>query len=160
MESWLRLAAAGAAVLCMGALAAPIAYPHGYRGWAHVTSGLVAAESPGAPKYEGLHHIYANAAALEGYRTGRFPEGAVIVFDQFSAVQAGGATSAGERKFVDVMVRDSRRFAATGGWDYAEFVAPDGRRVEEIEADPAKSCDGCHVAHAPGGDRVFTDYRD
>ena len=28
-----------------------------------------------------IHHIYANEKALEGYRTGHFPEGAVLIAD-------------------------------------------------------------------------------
>jgi len=30
--------------------------------------------------FGGLHHLYANATALAGYRSGRFDDGAVIVF--------------------------------------------------------------------------------
>ena len=77
---------------------APIAYPEGFRAWTHVSSGVVGPKSPAAPKYEGVHHIYANATALEGYRTGRWADGAVIVYDQWTAVAApADSTVAGER---------------------------------------------------------------
>ena len=95
---------------------APIAFPEGFRTWTHISSAVLGPENPAAPKYEGVHYIYANPKAMEGYRTGKWPDGAVIVYDQWTAEVAGkDAKAAGARKFIDVMVRDSRRFAATGG---------------------------------------------
>lgn len=148
------------AVALMAAGDAPIAFPEGFRGWTHVSSALVGPASPVAPKYEGVHHIYANAAAMQGYRTGSWPDGAMIVYDQWTAAAAGrDAQGPGRRKFIDVMVRDSRRFAATGGWGYTEFLADGWIRAAEIEADQ-KGCDGCHEKNAPGGDRVFSAFRE
>ena len=60
---------------------ASVAYPQNYRQWQHVKSMQIL---PGHPLYEafgGLHHLYANAKAMSGYRSGKFPDGAVIVFD-------------------------------------------------------------------------------
>lgn len=149
------------ALLATAAAAAePIAFPEGFRAWAHVSSGVLGPGSSAAPKYEGLHNIYANPAAREGYRTGKFPDGAVIVYDQWTAVHGDGdATTAGARKFVDVMVKDSRRFAATGGWGYTEFTAPANARVEAIEQNAARSCHGCHASQATH-DFVFSRWRD
>ena len=139
---------------------APIAFPEGFRTWTHISSAVLGPENPAAPKYEGVHYIYANPKAMEGYRTGKWPDGAVIVYDQWTAEVAGkDATAAGARKFIDVMVRDSRRFAATGGWGYTEFTAPGWTRVSEIEANQ-KGCDGCHDKTATGGDRVFSAFQD
>ena len=157
----LTIAAVAAAALGLTAAAeAPIVYPDGFRGWTHVSSALTGPASPAAPKYEGLHHIYANPAAARGYRTGVFPDGAVIVFDQWSSAHGDGdATSAVARKFIDVMVKDSRRYAETGGWGYTEFTAPDKVRAVAIEQNP-KGCDGCHQKNAPGGDHVFSELKD
>lgn len=90
-------------------------YPTGYRGWTHVKSMVI---QPGHPLFEvsaGIHHIYANAAALEGYRTGSFPDGSVIVFDRMEAISADNAITEGERKIRGVMQKDRSRFAETGG---------------------------------------------
>ena len=41
-------------------------FPTGYRGWTHVKSMVIL---PGHPLFDvsaGIHHIYANASALEG----------------------------------------------------------------------------------------------
>ena len=107
---------AAAALGLLAAADAPIAYPDGFRTWTHVLTDIAGPASPAAPKYEGFHSIYANAKAREGYATGKWPDGAVIVFDVLTAEHgAGDATTAGKRKFIDVMVRDRRRYAATGG---------------------------------------------
>ncbi len=156
-----RLFVATCAIGLAAAGEAPIAYPEGFRAWTHVTSGTFGPGHAAAPKYEGVHTIYANPAAVEGYRTGKWPDGATIVFDQWTAAKAGPhAEGPGERKFIDVMVRDSRRYAATGGWGYTEFVWPNRDRAVEIERDMAKACGACHAKSAPGGDHVFSTLKD
>jgi len=149
-----------AAIGLLGAAEAPIAFPDGFRDWTHVTTAVAGPLDPAAAKkYEGVHHVYANAAARSGYRTGRFADGAVIVYDQWTAVRQGpDGIAAGERKFIDVMVRDSRRYAATDGWGYTEFAWPDRHRVTAIEENP-QGCAGCHKS-APGDDRVFSTLRE
>lgn len=154
------LVAAAAAIGLLAAAEGPIAYPDGFRTWTHVSSALTGPASPAAPKYEGLHSIYANPAAVKGYRTGVWPDGAVIVFDQWSAAHGPGDTTAPvARKFIDVMVRDGRRYAETGGWGYTEFEAPSKARVAAIDQNP-KGCSGCHQKNAPGGDQVFSELKD
>ena len=158
-KPWLA-AAAAAAIGLLAAAEGPIAYPDGFRTWTHVSSALTGPASPAAPKYEGIHHIYANPAAVQGYRTGVWPDGAVIVFDQWSAAHgAGDATAPVARKFIDMMVKDSRRYAETSGWGYTEFAAPDKVRAVAIEQNP-KGCDGCHQMNAPGGDHVFSELKE
>ena len=98
-----------------------IPYPAGYRTWVHVKTKLV---GPGNPNFRingGYHHIYANAKAMEGYRSGYFPDGAVLVFDVLDIMEQGGNTQEGNRKRLDVMVKDSLKYPATGGWGYEEF---------------------------------------
>ena len=49
-----------------------VAYPEGYRDWTHVKTMIV---EPGHPLYDpfgGIHHIYANEKALEGYKNENF----------------------------------------------------------------------------------------
>lgn len=141
-----------------GAIAAEVAYPGGWRDWKHVKSMLI---EPGHPLYEafgGIHHIYANPAALEGYRIGRFPDGAVIVFDLLEAVRENNAVVEGARKVLGVMEKNSRRFAATGGWGFEGFARGDpARRV--VGAKAAEACWGCH-ATGDTRDGVFSRLRD
>ncbi len=152
-----RLALALFATLVPPALAAEVAYPDGYRDWHHVKSMVI---QPGHGLHEafgGIHHLYANRKALEGYRTGKFPDGAVIVFDLLEAPAEGGAITEGRRKVVGVMARDAKRFAATGGWGFEGFKG-DSRTERAVGVNAAKVCFECH---APLKDRshVFSSLR-
>ena len=66
--------------------------------------------------FGGIHHIYANDKAIEGYRNELFPDGAVIIFDLLEAEHSDNAVTEGSRKVVGVMHKDSKKFATTGGW--------------------------------------------
>ena len=59
----------------------PVAYPLDYRKWVRVTTVLVGPQSPFFKTGGGIHHIYANGKAMKGYETGKFPDGAILVFD-------------------------------------------------------------------------------
>ncbi len=153
--SGLLLAASAAAVT---ADAAEVAWPEGWRAWTHVKSMVI---EPGHPLYEsfgGIHHLYANPKALEGYRTGKFPDGAVIIFDLLEAVRKDAAVVEGARKVVGVMQKDSKAFAATGGWGFEGFAGGDpGKRV--VGAKAAEACFGCHAGQA-ASDFVFSRLRE
>lgn len=128
MEKMALALLASLAVAVQAAEPAKIAYPEGYRDWRHVKSMEL---KPGHPLYEsfgGLHHLYANPKAVAGYRSGRFKDGAVIVFDLLEAKNEGNALAEGKRKVLGVMVRDSRKHAETGGWGFEAFAAGDPKR--------------------------------
>ena len=152
-----RLALATLAALALPALAADVAYPDGYRDWHHVKSMVI---QPGHGLYQafgGIHHLHAHRKALEGYRTGKFPDRAVIVFALLEGPAEAGAITEGRRKVVGVMARDARKFAATGGWGFEGFKG-DSRTERAVGADAAKACFACH---APQKDRgyVFSSLR-
>lgn len=136
-----------------GAWPASPAAPEGFRAWRHVKAGESQAN---ALHPAGDHHIYANPLALQGYRTGTWPDGAVIAFEVVRPGVAAGAPEApGQRLRLDAMVRDRSRHAATGGWGYFRWLEPGGRPAEAVLRDPVKSCHACHVASHPD-DFVFT----
>jgi hypothetical protein len=131
-----------------------VAYPEGYRAWQHVKSMII---EPGHPLYEtfgGLHHIYANEAAMRGYRKGRFADGSIIVFDLHEATRSEGTITAGPRKVLGVMEKNTRRYAATGGWGFEAFKGA-SRAERAVGANAAKACFGCHLAQKPR-DYVFS----
>jgi len=141
-----------------GAAADPqVRYPEGYRTWQHVKSMVIKEGHPLFAAVGGLHHIYANPKALAGYRTRSFPDGSVIVFDLFEAVDKDDAISEGARKAVVVMERDARRFKTTDGWGYQVF-AP-GTRAATLDAKGAADCAACHFAQKASG-YVFSERRD
>ncbi len=156
------LAAASACALAAAAVAGgdAVDYPQGYRQWTHVKSGLVL---PGHPAYAGLggfHHLYANEAALDGLRGGRYDDGSVLVFDRLAEVPGVHAYREGARRVIDVMVKDRARYPDTGGWGYEEFVG-DSRSERRVVADARAraACSACHVKQAKH-DSVFNRWRD
>jgi hypothetical protein len=121
-----------------------IPYPAGFRGWAHVKSQLINQGHPGFKQNGGLHHIYANAKAMDGYRTGRFPDGSVIVAEFLHVQESEGVTSEGARRRIDVMHKDGARFAATGGWGFEQFRG-ESQTDRMVTAEVAKACFTCHT---------------
>ena len=134
-----------------------VAYPSNYRNWVHVRSALVDPNSPKAGRYGGLHHIYANEKALEGYRTGVFPDGSVIVFDLLETRENAGTTVEGSRKFIDVMSKESKRYPDTGGWGFEEFVS-DSQTDRALTSEAKVACFGCHTRRK-SNDFVFSSFR-
>jgi hypothetical protein len=123
--------------------AAPIAYPTGFREWMHVKSAIVGPASPAFATEGGIHHIYANPAAVAGYRTGKFADGATIVYELLETTEANGVTKEGARRRLDMMTRDSARFAATGGWGFERFMH--GREEERALGEGGgATCYDCH----------------
>ncbi len=135
-----------------------VPYPGGYREWHHVKSMVIEEGHPLYASFGGIHHIYANKKAVQGYKSGRFPDGAVIVFDLLEAKREGGAVVEGARKVVGVMHKDGRRYAATGGWGFEGF-AGDSRTERVVGANAKTACFDCHAAQK-AQDYVFSRLRD
>lgn len=148
-------AAAGSGAEAPVAGASPIygvTIPAGYRQWQ-----LVAPALEDAPLDE-LRAVVGNATAIEAYRAGTlpFPDGTVLVklaWKRRPSPEFGPATVPGAATTVQVMVKDSHRYAATGGWGFGRFV--DGKPVDEGQH---RTCFGCHQARVKGHDDVFTRY--
>jgi hypothetical protein len=135
-----------------------VPYPEGYRDWRHIKSMVIGFGHPLYDSFGGIHHLYANARALEGYATGTFPDGAVIAFDLLEAVSADNAVQEGSRKVLGVMHRDAKRHAATGGWGFEGFAGGDATK-RAVGANAAEACYACHAAQS-ASDFVFSTYRD
>jgi hypothetical protein len=134
-----------------------VPYPQGYRTWQHVKSMQIL---PGHALYDafgGIHHLYANRSAMEGYRTGRFRDGAVIVFDLLAVNDGDKVVTEGARKIVGVMHRNARRYAATGGWGFEGFVG-ESRTQRAVGSNAAQACFACHTTRKDQG-YVFSEYR-
>lgn len=136
---------------------ARIEYPDGYRDWHHVKSMVIqpghALENP----FEGIHHVYANDAALAGLSTGSYPDGATLVFDLLQQQAADHAIAEGPRKLIGVMVRDDKAYATTGGWGFEAFAGDS--RDERLVTDGGQGCFDCHQAAQPSA-FVFAQLRD
>jgi hypothetical protein len=136
--------------------AAAVPYPEGYRNWTHVRSAAIGPAHKSFDRMGGFQHIYANEQALAGYRTRQFPEGSVVVVDWFEMREQDGAFAEGPRRQVDVMVKDAKRYAATGGWGFQRFVKDS--KTELAAAPTPQQCFACHDGLKKDG-LVLSQYR-
>jgi Cytochrome P460 len=131
--------------------------PPGYRDWKLISV------SHEAGNLNSMGAVLGNDIAIKAYRDGKlpFPDGAIIaalhyghvpseennkVFGQAQSFVPGLPTN------IQFMVKDSAKYAATGGWGFATFV--DGKAAA---ASSMKSCFPCHN-QAKASDLVFTQY--
>lgn len=156
MKTILKMSLLGSLVtLSANVVAQDVPYPEGYRDWHHVKSMVI---SPGHALYDafgGIHHLYANKKAQSGYAKGKFSDGSVIVFDLLEANDGGNALVEGKRKVVGVMHKNSRRYAATGGWGFEGFKG-DSKTDRAVGSNAASACFGCHEPQRKH-DYVFSD---
>jgi hypothetical protein len=144
-----------------GGEAAPIyvtELPRGYRDWRLIS---VAREEG---TLDDIRAILGNDTAIETYRAGKlpFPDGTIIARLAWSYEASeennkafGRAQSfvAGHPKNgVQFMVKDSKKYAATGGWGFGHF--DEGKSAT---ATVLNTCYACHTA-VNGRDLVFTRY--
>jgi hypothetical protein len=78
---------------------------------------------------QGMHHIFANQKGIDGYSSGDLADGSLIVYELREAQQKNRVIFEGERRRVDVMIRDSRLYSSTGGWRFEWFWGNDRRRM-------------------------------
>jgi hypothetical protein len=149
-----------------------------------VTGGLAFADFRGydgwqtiAVSHNGdvLAAILGNPAMIEAYKMGipgngkPFPDGARIAKIHWTAnrneAQPGGPIVPGALHDVDFMVKDSKKFADSGGWGYAQFdydVGSEAFKPADGSSSPPQEHDAkcgfaCHTIVA-NKDYVFTAY--
>lgn len=132
--------------------------PEGYREWRLIT---VAHE---AGKNNDIRAVLGNDTAVKAFREGTrpFPDGTVIArlayvyqssAENDKVFPAPQSFVAGDPTNVQFSVKDSKKYAETGGW---------GGQFENGVADPSepliKSCFACHVKLDRSTDLVFSHY--
>ena len=132
-------------------------YPEGYRHWSHVKTLTLHAGHPLENPFKGIHHVYANPAALKGLQSGAYADGATFVFDLLENVTADHASAEGDRVLIGVMQKDSKGHAATGGWAFQAWSG--NSRSERLVNDGGQSCYACHT-DAQKDDYVFSHWRE
>ena len=140
-----------------------VTIPDGYRDWKLIAVKRLLF----AGKGEQLRAQLGNDIAIKAFKEGTlpFPDGAII-----AAIHWTQVTSEDNNKVLDVpfpgtqsfvigspvnvqfMVKDSKKYATTGGWGFADFK--DGKPGDEALH---KTCFPCHIP-AKDRDYVFTRY--
>ncbi len=131
--------------------------PSGYRDWQWISSAHEAGN------LNSLGAVLGNDVASKAYREGKlpFPDGTIIaalhygnvpsdennkVFGRVQSFVPGPPTN------IQFMVKDSKVYAATGGWGFGHFNT-DGKPGDEALL---KTCSPCHAMASR--DSVFTRY--
>ncbi len=131
--------------------------PQGYRDWKWISSAHEAGN------LNSLGAVLGNDVAFKAFRDGRlpYPDGTIIaalhyrnvpseennkIFGQAQSFVPGAPTN------IQFMVKDSKKYAATGGWGFGHFA--DGKPGT---AAFMKSCFPCHEK-TKATDLVFTHY--
>jgi hypothetical protein len=158
--------ASGQADEAASPIASPIygvTIPAGYRDWKLIAVDHLLL----AGKSDQLRAQLGNDIAIKAYREGTipFPDGAIIAAIHWTHVPSEdnnrvldgpfpGTQSfvIGSRVNVQFMVKDSKKYAATGGWGFADFK--DGKPGDKALHET------CFPCHTPAKDRdyVFTHY--
>jgi hypothetical protein len=131
--------------------------PPGYRDWKFIS----VAHEEGS--LHSLGAVLGNDVAIKAYRQKKlpFPDGTIVVALHYQHVPSeennkvfGQAQSfvPGAPTNIQFMVKDSTKYAATGGWGFGFFI--DGKPVDEAAL---KGCSPCHEP-AKASDFVYTHY--
>jgi hypothetical protein len=106
----------------------------------------------------GIHLIYVNSVGLDRLKRGGstpYPDGTAFVDDVREFSMDDGAYQQGARKFLTVMIKDSKKYASTGGWGFQAWLG--GEPTKPIVNDSLKQCFACHVPQK-ANDHVFSTY--
>lgn len=134
-----------------------IAFPEGYRNWAHVKTTVVLEGHPQYNPFGGIHHVYANDKALKALKDSTsFEKGSILIFDLMEETIVDNALIEGPRKWISVMVKDQDQFPETGGWGFEEFKKND--HVKRTVINVEEQCFSCHKTQE-ASDFVFSKYR-
>jgi hypothetical protein len=144
-------------VCAQGGAVAPapngITLPEGYRDWRVISSSH-------REDNHTLRVILGNDAAIKAAREGKtkpWPDGAILgklVWKDEAHPQWEKATIPGEFVHAEFMVKDSTKYAATGGWGFARWKGMEQKPYGE-DASFVQECFGCH-APVKDNDWVFT----
>ena len=128
-----------------------VTVPKGYRNW------QVIAPSQRDDTDE-IRVILGNSTAMKAYRSNKlpFPDGTILAKLAWKRVKSEEFPKTfvpGVAPRIEFMVKDSKKYASTGGWGFGRFI--DGKPADEqVHA----TCFPCHLANVKDHDFVFTRY--
>jgi hypothetical protein len=138
-----------------------VAIPAGYRQWAAV------APSEESGRLNEIRIIFGNPIAMRALERGTrpFPDGSIMVKVGWKRVPSARDDAAlgspqafvpGARSAVadvQMIVKDAKKYPASGGWGYGKF-----ENGTPLSAAIHQTCFACHAANARANDFVFTRY--
>jgi len=144
--------------------------PKNWRTWVYVGSPLTPdALNNGKANFPEYHNVYIEPGSYEIYKkTGQFPEGTIFFKELQRALKPeqfpdGSRTEPSGRGYfpgamngADVTVKDTKRYADTGGWGYYNFNHSEPK-APTAKLKPKTECAFCHIASAKK-DEVWTQF--
>jgi hypothetical protein len=143
--------------------------PKNFNEWVYVGSPLTPnALNGGKANFPEFHNVYIEPGSYEIYKkTGKFPEGTIFFKELQLTLPAenpdGSRTEPSGRGFfpgklngADVTVKDTKRYAESGGWGYYNFNHYEPKAAT-AQVKPKSECAFCHIASAKKDD-VWTQF--
>jgi hypothetical protein len=143
--------------------------PKNFNEWVYVGSPLTPnGLNGGKANFPEFHNVYIEPGSYAIYKkTGEFPEGTILFKELQLTIPGenpdGSRTEASGRGYfpgklngADVTVKDSKRYADTGGWGYFNFNHHEPKAAT-AKVKPKAECAFCHMASAKK-DEVWTQF--
>jgi hypothetical protein len=127
-----------------------VSIPHGYRTWPFV------APAEEADPLNELRIVLGNPIAMKALEknTLPFPDGSMLVklaWKRVPSAEFAPASVPGAATTVQVMVKDSKRYADSGGWGFGRFIGGHPADLAQHQ-----TCFACHQSRVKDHDFVFT----
>jgi len=140
--------------------AGAVVRPQDYREWVYLTSGLgmsyapeaqaaAAAAAAGQGRPPVFDNVFVNRQSYRAFlQSGRWPDGTMFILElrrgeRHVSIDTGGQTQ-GAVVGIEAAVKDTTRYAATGGWAYLGFGGSTGLVESATPNPPTASCYACH----------------
>jgi len=126
-------------------------FPANYREWIYLTTGLDMDYSPNVnfADHDMFDNVFVNPEAYHAFlATGTWPDKTIFVLEGRMAATKGSINKSGHYQTTEIMTRsihikDTSRFAATGGWAF--FGVGDNGSSSQIPKEAV--CYSCHADH-------------
>ena len=128
-----------------------LVFPVNYREWIYLTTGLNMDYSPNVnlADHDMFDNVFVNPEAYRAFqKTGTWPDKTILVLEGRVAASKGSINKSGHYQTTEIMtgsvhVKDSARFAASGGWAF--FGVGDNYATSQIPKEAV--CYSCHADH-------------
>jgi hypothetical protein len=149
------------AVSTVSAAGDEVPFPTNFHDWFVVNSMVITKDSPLSAQIGGLHIIYVNPTGLPVLKKSGpypYPDGTVFADDVHDFSVKDGSYVEGMKKAVTTMIKDSKKYATTGGWGFQVWAGGDPSKP--LIPDTAHAIQACFVCHTPqqAQDYTFSTY--
>jgi hypothetical protein len=130
-----------------------LAFPENFREWIFLSAGRGMTYGPsanpdGPPQFD---NVFVNPAAYRAFmKSGRWPEQSIFVLEIRKARTEGsinkGGQFQGDTIAIEVLVKDTKRFADTRGWGFFEYDAENHSAAAKLPK--SATCYACHAGNA------------